>query len=115
MPNLFVYGTLRRGSENQFARLLAEQGRYIGVARVPGRLYDLGSYPAAVASDQPDQWIHGEVFSADSALLTALDEYEGTEFERAVVSATGPLECWIYWYVGSAPGRLIASGDWSQR
>jgi gamma-glutamylcyclotransferase (GGCT)/AIG2-like uncharacterized protein YtfP len=110
--HLFVYGTLRRGCDNRYARLLAEQGRFVGVARIPGRLYDLGSYPGAVASDQPDQWIHGEVFSVDNALLTALDEYEGAEFERAMVPAIG---CWIYWYVGSAPGRLIASGDWLTR
>ncbi len=112
MPTLFVYGTLRRGSENQFARQLAEQGRFIGVARVPGRLYNLGSYPGAVASDQPDEWIRGEIFSVDSVLLAALDEYEGAEFERAIVPTIG---CWIYWYVGRDPGRLIASGDWSQR
>jgi gamma-glutamylcyclotransferase (GGCT)/AIG2-like uncharacterized protein YtfP len=109
---LFVYGTLRRGCDNQFARLLAEQGRFVGVARVPGRLYDLGSYPGAVASDQPDEWIHGEVFSLDDALLTALDEYEGAEFERAMVPA---IDCWIYWYVGSDTGRVIASGDWLKR
>jgi gamma-glutamylcyclotransferase (GGCT)/AIG2-like uncharacterized protein YtfP len=112
LPNLFVYGTLRRGSENQFARLLAEQGHFMGLARVPGRLYDLGLYPGAIASNQPDQWIQGEIFSVDSALLTALDEYEGPEFERAMAPT---IDCWIYWYVGSAPGRLIASGDWSRR
>jgi gamma-glutamylcyclotransferase (GGCT)/AIG2-like uncharacterized protein YtfP len=112
LPHLFVYGTLRRGSNNKFARLLAKQGHFVSEARVPGRLYDLGRYPGAVASDQPDQWIHGEVFSVDNALLTALDEYEGAEFERAMAPTIG---CWIYWYVGSAPGRLIASGDWSQR
>jgi gamma-glutamylcyclotransferase (GGCT)/AIG2-like uncharacterized protein YtfP len=81
----------------------------VGVARVPGRLYDLGSYPGAVASDQPGEWIHGEVFSLDDALLTSLDEYEGAEFERVMVPTIG---CWIYWYVGRAPGRLIVSGDW---
>jgi gamma-glutamylcyclotransferase (GGCT)/AIG2-like uncharacterized protein YtfP len=115
LSQLFVYGTLRRGSDNQFAQLLAGRGQFVGAARVPGRLYDLGSYPGAVPSDQPDQWIHGEVFSLDDALLTALDEYEGAEFERAMVSATEPLDCWIYWYVGSAPDRLIASGDWYRR
>jgi gamma-glutamylcyclotransferase (GGCT)/AIG2-like uncharacterized protein YtfP len=109
LPYLFVYGTLRRGCDNQFARLLAERGQCVGVARVPGRLYDLGSYPGAVASDQPDEWIHGELFSLDDALLTSLDEYEGAEFERAIVPAIG---CWIYWYIGRATGRLIASGDW---
>jgi gamma-glutamylcyclotransferase (GGCT)/AIG2-like uncharacterized protein YtfP len=112
LPYLFVYGTLRRGCDNQYARLLAEQGRFVSVARVPGRIYDLGSYPGAAPSDQPDEWIHGEVFSLDDALLTALDEYEGAEFKRAMVPAIG---CWIYWYVGSDTGRAIASGDWLKR
>jgi gamma-glutamylcyclotransferase (GGCT)/AIG2-like uncharacterized protein YtfP len=112
VDRLFVYGTLRRGSENQFARLLAERGQCIGEARVPGRLYDLGSYPGAKPSDQPNEWIVGEVFHLDepAAVLGALDEYEGPEFERAILDTF-----WIYWYVGSAPGRLIASGDWFQR
>jgi gamma-glutamylcyclotransferase (GGCT)/AIG2-like uncharacterized protein YtfP len=112
LPYLFVYGTLRRGSQNEFARLLAEQGDFVSLARVPGRLYDFGRYPGARPSDQPDEWIYGEVFSLDDALLTALDEYEGAEFERAMAPAIG---CWIYWYVGSATGRLIASGDWLTR
>jgi gamma-glutamylcyclotransferase (GGCT)/AIG2-like uncharacterized protein YtfP len=112
LSHLFVYGTLRRGSENQFARLLAERGHFVGVARVPGRLYDLGRYPGAMPSNQPNEWIHGEVFSVDAELLAALDEYEGPEFERAIVPAIG---CWIYWYIGAATGRLIASGDFSER
>ena len=33
-------------------------------------------------------------------LLAALDDYEGPEFERAIDSTAGTLECWIYWYVG---------------
>jgi gamma-glutamylcyclotransferase (GGCT)/AIG2-like uncharacterized protein YtfP len=119
LHHLFVYGTLRRGSSNQFARLLAEQGQFMGVARVPGRLYELGRYPGAVASDQPDEWIHGEIFSIDDALLAALDEYEGSEFERVIVPVRlddgRTIECWIYWYVGSATGRRIASGDWNKR
>lgn len=112
MDHLFVYGTLRRGSDNQFARLLAERGRFLDETRVPGRLYDLGSYPGAKQSDRPNEWIVGEVFYLDEpgAVLGALDEYEGPEFERALVNSY-----WIYWYVGSEPGRLIASGDWFKR
>jgi gamma-glutamylcyclotransferase (GGCT)/AIG2-like uncharacterized protein YtfP len=112
LPYLFVYGTLRRGCDNEHARLLAERGLFVAAANVAGRLYDFGHYPGARPSAQPDQWIHGEVFSVDDALLTALDEYEGTEFERAIVPA---IDCWIYWYVGTTPGQLIASGDWTQR
>jgi gamma-glutamylcyclotransferase (GGCT)/AIG2-like uncharacterized protein YtfP len=116
--HLFVYGTLRRGSNNQFARLLIDQARFVGAARVRGRLYDFGPYPGAKPSDE---YLHGEVFrlSQSSNLLAELDDYEGPEFERATLSALlndgGTIDCWIYWYVGPAQGRVIASGDWFQR
>ena len=82
-----------------------------------GRLHDLGRYPGAVPSDQPDHFIYGEVHRLDDPqLLPSLDEYEGSEFSRAVASAEAEdgriVDCWIYWYVAAAPGRLIASGDW---
>ena len=60
----------------------------------------------------------GEVFCLDEpgTLLAALDEYEGAEFERAMrVARPDALDCWIYWYVGPAAGRPIASGDWFSR
>jgi gamma-glutamylcyclotransferase (GGCT)/AIG2-like uncharacterized protein YtfP len=118
VDHLFVYGTLRRGSNNQFARLLSEQQQLLGMARVPGRLYDLGSYPGARRADHSNEWILGEVFRLDDPgkLLAALDDYEGSEFERVIVPVHlddgRSIDCWIYWYVGAAPGRLVASGDW---
>jgi gamma-glutamylcyclotransferase (GGCT)/AIG2-like uncharacterized protein YtfP len=122
LPNhLFVYGTLRRGSDNEFARLLAARGQCIGEACVAGRLYDFGRYPGARQADQPDQSILGEIFyfKEPGAVLAALDDYEGPEYERTMVSATHrqghTIDCWIYWYTGPEAGRLIASGDWFQR
>jgi gamma-glutamylcyclotransferase (GGCT)/AIG2-like uncharacterized protein YtfP len=110
---LFVYGTLRRGCDNEYARLLAERGQFIGAANVAGRLYDFGRYPGARPANDS---VVGEIFHIDESLLAALDDYEGSEYERAVVSATlddgRTIDCWIYWYVGTTPGRLIASGDW---
>jgi gamma-glutamylcyclotransferase (GGCT)/AIG2-like uncharacterized protein YtfP len=86
---------------------------------VQGRLYDFGQYPGAVPSDQLDHWVHGEIHRLeDPRLLSLLDEYEGAEFERAVAlvrTDDGNIDCWIYWYVGGATGRLIASGDWYKR
>jgi gamma-glutamylcyclotransferase (GGCT)/AIG2-like uncharacterized protein YtfP len=73
----------------------------------------LGDYPGAVPSTER---LLGEIFQLEETLLAALDEYEGSEFERALVRADlasgRALDCWIYWYVGPARGRLIASGDW---
>lgn len=92
--------------------MLADRAQMVGTARVAGLLYDLGSYPGAVPSDQPDHWVHGEMWRLDDPqLLPLLDEYEGAEFKRAVTSVR-TVECWIYWYVGEAQGRLIPEGDW---
>ncbi|HUA18802.1 MAG TPA: gamma-glutamylcyclotransferase family protein [Bryobacteraceae bacterium] len=115
---LFVYGTLRRGSNNESARLLQGQSRFVGNARMQGRLYGLGRYPGAVAAVNPGEWVRGEVYNMDDAtrLLAALDDYEGSDFERAVATVQlddgSKVECWVYLYVGKTPGRLIASGDW---
>jgi gamma-glutamylcyclotransferase (GGCT)/AIG2-like uncharacterized protein YtfP len=118
--HLFVYGTLRRGSDNEFAHLLADRAQFVGSARVQGQLYDFGRYPGAVTTDQPDQCVRGEVHRLrDTELLARLDEYEGPEFERAVAVVQTDdgrtIDCSIYWYVGDATGRLIASGDWLKR
>jgi gamma-glutamylcyclotransferase (GGCT)/AIG2-like uncharacterized protein YtfP len=115
--HLFVYGTLRRGCENQFAQLLSKRGQFIDEAQAPGRLYDFGPYPGARRSSQAGETILGEIFYLDdpAPVLAALDEYEGPEFERAMVTTTGRVDCWIYWYVGPETGRLIVSGDWLRR
>jgi gamma-glutamylcyclotransferase (GGCT)/AIG2-like uncharacterized protein YtfP len=118
VDHLFVYGTLRRGSNIQEARLLQGRARFVGDARMPGRLYGLGRYPGAVPAAKDGEWICGEVYKMeDSAgLLSVLDEYEGSSFERAVSSvhtdSGKTIECWVYLYVGRTPGRLIESGDW---
>jgi hypothetical protein len=92
--------------------MIEDGARFVGSARVAGRLYDLGEYPGAVPSDQADCWVEGP------QLLPLLDDYEGSEFERAMASVqTGNtvLDCSLYWYIGPATGRLIASGNWLKR
>src|SRR5438105_3735016 len=76
---LFVYGTLRSGQPNQFARLLAEAATLLGPGRVRGRLYQVNSYPGLILSDGPDEWVKGEVYRLhnSSTLLPVLDDYEG--------------------------------------
>ncbi len=111
-----MYGTLRRGCDNKFARLLSEKAQYLSSACVPGRLYDFYAYPGAVPSDEPEQWVHGEIhLLQDPTLLALLDEYEGSEYERVAmpIKAGGAtIECWIYWYIGPVTAPMIASGDW---
>ena len=126
---LFVYGTLRRGSPNSRHAMLARAARFIGRARMRGRLYELGGYPGLVPAPEADRWVHGEVYElADpEQLLALLDEYEGCgprdpaphEYERAraeVWIASGAREeAWVYVYRGPLSGRReIASGDYCE-
>ena len=67
-----------------------------------GVLYRFARYPGAMLSDQPDQWVEGELYQlVDPGILIALDRYEGDEFERVAVAiqlhSGGPmLEAWVY-------------------
>jgi gamma-glutamylcyclotransferase (GGCT)/AIG2-like uncharacterized protein YtfP len=121
MDLLFVYGTLRRGSRNKFARLLQSQAEFAGNARIPGRLLDLGRFPGAIATDQTGETVFGEIYRLEDPekLLATLDEYEGPEFERVMVKAQlnsgRKRKAWVYLYRGKRTGPLIASGDWLRR
>jgi gamma-glutamylcyclotransferase (GGCT)/AIG2-like uncharacterized protein YtfP len=121
--HLFVYGTLRSGFTNPFARRLQAQSTLVGKGSVPGTLYDFGWYPGAIFGADARMRIVGETFllKAPERLLAQLDHYEGTEepdtpFRRVAVRVSldrgGILEAWTY-ELNAAPGRrpLIGSGD----
>lgn len=125
--HLFVCGTLRSGLvPDEVAGLMGRAPR-IGVASVPGRLYDLGDYPGAVLDPDCNTKIIGEVFQLpdDGAALAALDAYEGIDPENpddslfvrreAEITLEGGanLNCWIYVYNRQvASATLITSGDY---
>ncbi len=118
---LFVYGTLRRASENRFARLLESQARFVGNARMQGRLYNFDRYPGATPSNGPSDWVRGKVFrlAQPDTMLAKLDAYEGPRFGRVpqrVYLSSGMHLAWVYLYRGTPPeGRRIISGDWIRR
>jgi gamma-glutamylcyclotransferase (GGCT)/AIG2-like uncharacterized protein YtfP len=110
---LFVYGTLRSEFNNQYARLLRSQAELVGRATVPGSIYRVTHYPAfrpeRLSATAPVGEVHGELYrlSDPEVTLKALDEYEGSEFERVVVNGA-----WIY-QCRTQPEEhsRIASGD----
>ena len=122
MPTLFVYGTLLRRCNHPMARFLADRGFYLGEARMPGRLYDLGRYPGAVPSCDPRDWIFGDLYDLDDATLAELDAYENAEspqpsfFDRRteqILQGNGQARpAFVYWFHGQLPAnaKLIASG-----
>lgn len=108
---LFVYGTLRRASAHPLARLLASKSEWLGVAEFRGLLFDVGSYPGAVPSNDPTHRVRGEVYRLTDpvTILALLDRYEefGEEFpdpnefirtRQAVVLGGTRIEAWIYLY-----------------
>ncbi|ANN78684.1 gamma-glutamylcyclotransferase [Bordetella flabilis] len=76
---VFVYGTLRRGEINDLARAAAGAGlpmpEYVGVASVPGRLYDFGDWPGLLP-DPAGAAVTGDVYRIDPALLPVMDAIE---------------------------------------
>lgn len=117
-PCLFVYGTLKRGSANPWARRLWSRAVFLGAATVPGRLYDLGAFPALVETSDDGSTVHGELAQlATARLLEELDDYEGAQYERVLKRARladgTEREAWVYvWRGPLGRARPVAGGRW---
>ena len=100
--NLFVYGTLRRGSKIKIARLFHANSEFLGTGRMQGRLTRSHPHRGVVQSYKPGEWIQGEVFRVNdpSKLWPILDEYEGPEYKRTSVpiqlDSGKRLRAWMY-------------------
>ncbi len=121
---LFVYGTLRQGGSNDMARFLPTAVK-VANARMRGRLFDLGSYPALV-TDAAAGWVNGELYAIPKAgwvPLHALEEiataaHPAGEYYRVYGTAQvidgNLIECQVY-VANPAVMKLdrpIATGDW---
>ena len=64
MPDefIFVYGTLRKGAANAMHGVLARYGEYFCDGMMQGRLYEVDGYPGAIASDNPEDVVQGELY-----------------------------------------------------
>ena len=125
---LFVYGTLRRGLA--LHRHLSETSpRFLGMGSINARLYDLGEYPGAVKSREPNEFVEGEVYelTEPATQLRELDHLE--EFDRenprkslflretveVRMRAGQKITAWAYFLPKSpSRGRLVRRGDYVQ-
>ena len=124
---LFVYGSLRSGFRNPVYEYLTKYFTLIGEAVVKGKLYDLGDYPAATATEE-DHFISGELYTINnpqefSWAIGQLDDYEGLNVEEGEIALykreqviayrkAEPHTAWIYWYNRDITGKPeIESGD----
>ena len=125
--NLFVYGSLRSGFKSPVYEYISNFFTYNGDAKVKGRLYDMGSYPAGIP-DQGNHFIIGELYTAKNAAefdwaIGQLDDYEGVSVEPDEVQLyrreltevfinDQTVAAWIYWFNGNVTGKqAIESGD----
>ncbi len=118
VERLFVYGTLRQGSANQYAERLSKTACHIGSGTVSGRLYLVTHYPALAPAQSAEERVKGDVFEGITAeLWQLLDEYEGEQYARELAQVTmdngQTLEAYVYRYLLSTKSlKLIRSGDW---
>ena len=122
--HLFVYGTLRRGSQHPMARYLDRNAAFVAEARVPGQLYDLGTYPGLTIPMTAGDRVAGDIFELRNVdtILAAIDLYEGSGGhdplfercqERAQLTGGETLLVWVYRYRGTVrPNQRILSGEY---
>ncbi|MGZ8523454.1 MAG: gamma-glutamylcyclotransferase family protein [Chitinophagaceae bacterium] len=124
---VFVYGSLRSGFHSPAYEYISRYFNLFGEAKVRGKLFDTGSYPAAVPV-QEDFFIQGELYlvkneSEFSWAIAQLDDYEGLFpepgeqplYRREIADIfinDAIVPAWIYWYNGDVSGKpVITSGD----
>lgn len=124
---LFVYGSLRSGFHHPAYAYISHHFILAGDARVKGRLYDMGEYPAAVPA-VGEYYIIGELYRIKhepgfARAMEEIDDYEGVHpqqgapplYRREITTVYiggQTTTAWIYWYNREVTGRpLIASGD----
>jgi gamma-glutamylcyclotransferase (GGCT)/AIG2-like uncharacterized protein YtfP len=105
---LFVYGTLGRNVGHEMHAHLVRHAEYAGEGVFNGILYRVAHYPGAVASSNPNDVVHGELYP--DALFAALDPYEScgpndpkpTKYVRVatIIHRRGgeAVEAWVYLY-----------------
>ena len=122
---VFFYGTLMAGFDRRRRAEMDSKLTYLGRGSIPGALFDLGLYPAAVPA--PDGQVWGEVYEMVEpvTVLAVLDDIEGYRHDhpdrslylRQKADVAMPdgshAPAWVYFYnapLGRAP--RIASGDY---
>ncbi|CAA9889917.1 conserved hypothetical protein [Candidatus Methylobacter favarea] len=109
---IFVYGTLRRGTNSEMHHLLAKHAEFVDEATYRGKLYKVNDYPGVVPSNDPNAIVHGEVYLLHHAdiVLLRLDQYEeyGPEFsqpneyirekQEVFLRSGSGITAWVYLY-----------------
>ena len=119
---LFVYGTLMFQYDHELNTYVKKNSKYLGRGFFNGLLFDLGKYPAAAYIKGSNKRVHGDLFritNRKQQVLHTLDEYEGDEYIREVISiqqTSKVIPAFCYLYALPFNGlNMIKSGDYSQK
>jgi gamma-glutamylcyclotransferase (GGCT)/AIG2-like uncharacterized protein YtfP len=98
---LFVYGTLKSGSNHPMHDWLAENSIFITKGYFQGKKFMYRSYPSVIPSTNEADKVDGEIYEIKKeAMWRKLDFYEGTDYIRMIVDIQtenlGILQCYIY-------------------
>lgn len=127
MYQLFVYGSLRSGFKSQAYEYISRYFELIGEGMVRGKLYDMGTYPAGVPTEE-NCFIKGELYRIRQEnefgwAIGQLDDYEGVSvafdevqlYRRVIADVlinNKVTQAWIYWYNGDVSNKpVVESGD----
>jgi len=108
-----VYGTLKHGHCNH---PILKDCKLIGVVRIQGfDLYDLGAYPTAISTCDPEATIHCEIYEIlNGDVAYRLDTLEGypRHYDRKKVN-TEHGDVWVYYqHYSYDKSQLIKNGEW---
>jgi gamma-glutamylcyclotransferase (GGCT)/AIG2-like uncharacterized protein YtfP len=117
---VFVYGTLLVGETNH--HVAAPYLLNVQPGKVNGRLYDVGAYPALIASEEGE--VAGEWLTVTEEGLRDMDALEGykegrdnNEYERVwIQDCEQEIEGYVYVYAKEKAAHLplIESGSWRE-
>ena len=85
---------------------------FVGMGEWQAQLFKVNDYVGAIASENPDDYVIGELYEVTEEQLAELDEYEECsenfpeprEYIRKIVSIdteTGSVKAWVYEYNGA--------------
>jgi gamma-glutamylcyclotransferase (GGCT)/AIG2-like uncharacterized protein YtfP len=121
---LFVYGTLRRGSDHANAARLAAESEWLGTATLVGTLFRVTWHPALVL--EGDDVVTGDLLrlTDPAASLPWLDSFESCgpddppphDYRReiaSVMTASGAVDAMVYvWNLPTGGLERMPDGDW---
>ena len=134
---VFVYGTLRSGSQDYYDakgseadahRRYLRDADFLSPAKIQAELYMVDYYPGICLSLE-DEWVVGELYLLrDFSQLHQLDVYEGCsahspkpheykrEFAQVVLPNGEQNNAWAYIYMGDVASKeKVLSGDFLRR